>query len=152
MNIDHLLEYLIPIIFLLVWGIGRVFRSKPTEGGDVVLEEEAREESFDNEFEEIFEREVLEQKEAVRVPREGVVRAGETVLFSPFGDFVVQQNQGGIKIKEGIEPVMRVKKRDEIVKLLKEPYGMRKIVVGCEVLGKPLCLRRREKRGRGWPR
>lgn len=160
MDVDNLLQYLIPIIFLIVWAIGKVFspkRPEPTKSSHTARPtSEPFDEAFDLDAEEYETTRPapLEQRREVTIstvslpqpkkyPGDSSSRTRDINHLSK--SFILNELSSSTDGK-------RTKQNSEIRILLKDPHALRKAFLICEILGQPLSLRKNGKMGRSWQR
>lgn len=127
-------QYLIPIIFLMVWAIGRVFGGKKKEPSSQTASVE--EETIYNPFEE----------ELIEFPR-GEKTVSQEILTTQ----QARKTNKPTSSKQVYSNEMKVQKpanqRANLLALLSDRQSIKKAVLVSEVLGPPVSLRRNGKMG-----
>lgn len=156
MDINNLLEYLIPIIFLIVWVIGRIF--KPKQKTPDTFTPNNNQEPFPEAFEQIFEPDVEEQ--AIPHKQRPISPSLSSSSFNQYPghfrsrikdindlnkSFILNESRSGTSFKP-------LKQTSDLRTLLKGPHALKKAFLTCEILGPPLCLRKNGKISRSWQR
>lgn len=168
MDVDKLLQYLIPLIFLVVWAIGKIFSPKRTEEEAETSNTGKRvPEAVDKAFEEIFGLDVEEEGRSPEGKGRSFTQAEKTTLsptnmhhanqypgdsLARLRDIRSMKNSSIMSELSSSSDIKRAKQNSEIRMLLKGPHALRKAFLACEILGPPLCLRKNGKVGRSWQR
>lgn len=142
---DNLLEYLIPIIFLIVWAIGRLFAPKKEESSEKIEEfEEPEEETIIRRKLEQFEKKYTTPQDFLETPQISLQKSEK----------IKEQTKAFIHHEYQLieEEKIRHKKQMEMHILLKGPNALRKAFLTYEILGPPLALRKNGKISRSWQR
>lgn len=161
MDIDHLLQYLIPGIFLIIWVIGRIFSPKRPEEAESQDTAKGAPEGVDESFEEIFGLDTEEEeRRSVPKPKQSISQGVR--MMPPVNRYVGDSSsriqdintlsKQSILNEIGSEDLRKTKQHSEVRSLLEGRHALRKGFLTCEILGPPLALRKGGKIGRSWQR
>ena len=163
MDVDKLLQYLIPVIFLIIWAIGKIFAPKgPEQVAPKAAEDDPT--SFDNVQEELFEADLEEARRSVF--KATADKQGVKAVLSPASlvqkkwsqreDLARAKDLRPLKnlpiLNESSQEIIGTKHSIGLYLPLKGPSALKKAFLTCEILGPPLCLRKNGKIGRSWQR
>jgi hypothetical protein len=156
------MNYFIPILFIIVWIIVRIFGGSKQNGSPTPFNGEV-EDAQPNPFDELFSEESMEQN-ASKMPykRDDSSRYKE-ILEQEKADllnvYLKESNKQSTKqidqIKKPSTPLLSNKKESSVFKaevlgLLKGPYAMKKAFLAYEILGQPVGQRQNGKMGPSW--
>lgn len=167
MDPNQILEYIVPIIFLIIWSVAKVLGAKTDQAEEYLSDEESQVEAPDP-FQELFGPVILPEPEKVE-QKEGVGR--KSIPFSEEEERAYEKSQEAIRAVEaskkkrerahvslmkGDDDWGRSKHRrsstgrESVSALLKTPQAARKAVLLHEILGTPVGVRQDGKMSKSW--
>lgn len=158
MDVDHLLQYLIPVIFLIIWVIGRIFSPKPHKDTTPSHTPRPIPMPFDQVFDEVYQSDADEEERKL-LPKRAIAPINLPQSKQYPGNSLARVKDINALSKsfilnelDSLNEFKRTKQNSEIRALLRGPHALRNAFLTCEILGQPLCLRKNGKIGRSWQR